>query len=155
MIKEEHNAVLNVVFKEVEEVSMNRQQRRAQSKKKKGPAPVNKNEARKYINSLIQKDPKVQEAILEEARRINLLEAQKQQEDIDVMILMTLHECFGFGKTRLLRFAKGLVKVHKYYLDRYEDSDIYAMKSYLKDKVGLDVEKLEEEILSATEESPD
>jgi len=99
-----------------------------------------------HIDRLLKSDPTVQQAIQEEAHRVNLLEAKKQAEDIDALILMTLHEIFGFGKTRLLRFAKGLAELQKYYEDRYEDCDLFAMKMYLKDNIGIDVSELQKEV---------
>ena len=86
---------------------------------------------------------------------MNLLEAKKQAEDIDAIILMTLYAVFGFGKTRLLRFAKGLAELHKCYEDRYEDCDIFAMKAHLRDYVGIDVTELQKEVerLAAEESS--
>ena len=134
---------------------MNRKQRRAKGVKNSDPAfMVRQSDMQSYINRLLKSDPNVQKAIQEEAHRVNLLEAKKQAEDIDAIILMTLHEIFGFGKTRLLRFAKGLAELQKYYEDRYEDCDIFAMKMHLKDYVGIDVTELQKEVERlATEES--
>lgn len=134
---------------------MNRKQRRAKGVKNSDPAfMVRQSDMQSHIDRLLKSDPTVQQAIQEEAHRVNLLEAKKQAEDIDALILMTLHEIFGFGKTRLLRFAKGLVELQKYYEDRYEDCDIFAMKMHLKDYVGIDVTELQKEVERlATEES--
>ena len=134
---------------------MNRKQRRAKGVKNSDPAfMVKQSDMQSHIDRLLKSDPNVQKAIQEEAHRVNLLEAKKQAEDIDAIILMTLHEIFGFGKTRLLRFAKGLAELQKYYEDRYEDCDIFAMKMYLKDYVGIDVTELQKEVERlATEES--
>ncbi len=73
----------------------------------------------------------------------NLKEIKKQDADIDTLILFTLHKEFGFGKTRLLRFAKSIVKIHDYYMDRYDDADIFAMQQELLG-LGVDVARLEE-----------
>lgn len=134
---------------------MNRKQRRAKGVKNSDPAfMIKQSDMQSYIDRLLKNDPTVQQAIQEEAHRVNLLEAQKQAEDIDALILMTLHEIFGFGKTRLLRFAKGFAELHKYYEDRYEDCDIFAMKAHLRDYVGIDVTELQKEVERlATEES--
>ena len=119
---------------------MNRKQRRAKGVKNSDPAfMVKQSDMQSHIDRLLNNDPNVQKAIQEEAHRVNLLEAKKQAEDIDALILMTLHEIFGFGKTRLLRFAKGLAELQKYYEDRYEDCDLFAMKVHLRDYVGIDV----------------
>ena len=134
---------------------MNRKQRRAKGVKNSDPAfMVRQSDMQSHIDRLLKNDPTVQQAIQEEAHRVNLLEAKKQAEDIDALILMTLHDIFGFGKTRLLRFAKGLAELQKYYEDRYEDCDIFAMKMHLKDYVGIDVTELQKEVERlATEES--
>ena len=134
---------------------MNRKQRRAKGVKNSDPAfMVRQSDMQSHIDRLLKSDPTVQQAIQEEAHRVNLLEAKKQAEDIDALILMTLHDIFGFGKTRLLRFAKGLAELQKYYEDRYEDCDLFAMKMYLKDNIGIDVTELQKEVERlATEES--
>ena len=135
---------------------MNRKQRRAKGVKNSDPAfMVRQSDMQSHIDRLLKNDPTVQQAIQEEAHRVNLLEAKKQAEDIDALILMTLHDIFGFGKTRLLRFAKGLAELHKYYEDRYEDCDIFAMKAHLRDYVGIDVTELQKEVerLAAEESS--
>ena len=134
---------------------MNRKQRRAKGVKNSDPAfMVRQSDMQSHIDRLLKSDPTVQQAIQEEAHRVNLLEAKKQAEDIDALILMTLHEIFGFGKTRLLRFAKGLAELQKYYEGRYEDCDLFTMKSHLRDYVGIDVAELQKEVERlATEES--
>ena len=135
---------------------MNLKQRRAKGVKNSDPAfMVRQSDMQSHIDRLLNNDPNVQKAIQEEAHRVNLLEAKKQAEDIDALILMTLQDVFGFGKTRLLRFAKGLAELQKYYEDRYEDCDIFAMKTHLKDYVGIDVTELQKEVerLAAEESS--
>ena len=126
---------------------MNRKQRRAKGVKNSDPAfMVKQSDMQSHIDRLLKNDPTVQQAIQEEAHRVSLLEAKKQAEDIDAIILMTLHDIFGFGKTRLLRFAKGLAELQKYYEDRYEDCDLFSMKMHLKDYVGIDVTELQKEV---------
>lgn len=135
---------------------MNRKQRRA--KKVKNTEPVyclKSSDIKGHIDNIIDKDPAVQKAIQEEARRVNLEEARAVAEDTDARILMSLHTVFGFGKTRLLRFYKGLIDLHLFYQGRYEDCDTFAMKQYLKDKVGIDVSELQKEIDKIVEESAD
>lgn len=115
---------------------------------------VKSSAVRERIDSMLHNDPKVQEAIREEARRANLLEAKRQAEDIDALILISLHRIFGFGKKRLLQFVEGLAELQKYYEDRYEDCDIYAMKVHLREQVGIDVAELQKEVEKrATEET--
>ena len=132
---------------------MNRKQRRAKKIKNHDPVyMVKKSDMRGRIDSMIKNDPEVQKAIQEEAHRLNVLDMQRLAEDIDTVILTNLHQTFGFGKKRLLRFVSTFVKLHKFYGDRYEDSDIFAMKQYLKEKVGIDVADIEKEVERLAEE---
>ena len=134
---------------------MNRKERRAKGIKNTDPAFVMKrSDMQSHIDRLVHTDPIVQKAIREEAHRLNLLEAKKQAEDIDAIILMTLHDVFGFGKKRLLQYVKGLAELQKYYDDRYEEYALSAIKMHLRDQVGIDVVKLHKEVEQfATEES--
>lgn len=134
---------------------MNRKQRRAKGIKNSDPAfMVRQSDMQSHIDRLLKNDPTVQQAIQEEAHRVELSEAKKQAEDIDALILMTLHDVFGFGKIRLLRFVKGLAELQKYYEDRYEDCDLFAMKTHLKEYIGIDVAELQKEVEEiAAEES--
>lgn len=126
---------------------MNRKQRRARGVKNTDPTIVLKrSEMKQYFDNLIQTDPLVQETIMQEVKRVNLEEVKRQSEDIDTVILMTLHSEFGFGKKRLLRFVKGLAEIHKYFENRYEDCDIIGMKMYLEERLGLNVAELKEEV---------
>lgn len=80
-------------------------------------------------------------------REETLKEYKKQATDIDTLILFTLHREFGFGKTRLLRFAKSMVRIHDYYMDKFDDADIFAMQQELL-AIGVDVEHLEDIVKS-------
>lgn len=132
---------------------MNRKERRAKKVKNNDPTiTLKQSEVKAHIDALIKSDEGVQRAIQEEAHRLNLLEVKKQAEDIDAIILMSLHSVFGLGKTRLLRFVKGLAELQKYYEDMYEDCDIYAMKRYLKDRLGIDVAELRKEVEASVKE---
>ena len=132
---------------------MNRKERRAKGIKNSDPTLVLKqSDIKAQVDALIKSDEGVQRVIQEEAHRLNLLEVKKQAEDIDAIILMSLHSVFGLGKTRLLRFVKGLAELQKYYEDMYEDCDIYAMKRYLKDRLGIDVAELRKEVEASVKE---
>lgn len=66
--------------------------------------------------------------------------------NIDSLILFVLHEEFGFGKDRLTRFMKKLVSVNDELVDYYKMSDAeFICKEKLK-QIGMDVEKLNEEL---------
>lgn len=136
---------------------MNRQQRRAKGLKNSDPAVcLKKSETHSYIDNLVHNDPEVRKVILEEAHRVQLEELKEMSEDLDTLILMSLHSIYGFGRERLLRFSKGLVELQKYYADRYEDCDMFAMKRDLKRFTGIDIAELEKEVEKlAAEESSD
>lgn len=123
------------------------------TKKKKDPAyMVKQSDFRSHIDRVLKYDPNVQKAIEEEARRSNLEEAKRVSEDLDCLILLSLNEIFGFNKIRLMRFVKGLVRLRKYYAERYEDCDLYAMRQHLLERTGIDVSKLSEEVEKLAEE---
>lgn len=136
---------------------MNREERRkAGVKKNKDPVYLLKqSQVKNQVDNIIKYDAEVQRVLREESRRVHLEEGRKNIVDTDTVILMTLHQIFGFGKKRLMQFAKGLVELHKYYNSRYSEDNIYAMKVYLRDRVGIDVDSLQEELANAIKESPD
>lgn len=126
---------------------MNRKERRAKGIKNHDPAFVMKqSDMQSHINRLVYTDPIVQKAIKEEAHRLNLLEAKKQAEDIDALILMTLHDVFGFGKKRLMKYVAGLAELQNYYEDRYEEYALGAIRMHLRDHVGIDVTEFHKEV---------
>ena len=66
--------------------------------------------------------------------------------DLDALILYVLHEEFGFGKDRLLRFFYRLIDTNEELIDHYrlKDSE-FICKTKLKE-MGIDVEKWNEDI---------
>lgn len=126
---------------------MNRQQRRANKQKSHDPVyMVRTSDMRSHIDRLLKSDPLVQQAIQEEARRVNLEEMEKQEADIRALILLSLRRSEKFGRKRLLRFAKTLTELQEKYEKSYEECDRYAMRLHLREEVGIDVEHLEEEV---------
>jgi len=91
----------------------------------------------------------------EELRKIHDEELTKalaeQTENVDTAIFYTLHEYCGFGKNRLLRFARNLNKAHDFFVGRYDDYDVDAMQRELK-KIGFDVKKIEQLLAAEREE---
>ena len=138
---------------------MNRKQRRAEKKKNHethDPAyMVHRSDMRAHLDRILKNDPVVLKAIEEEAHRVNLAEAKKQDRDILTLILMSLHRRENFGRKRLLRFCHTFNELQKYYSDFYTDLDMFAMRSHLKDEVGIDVEKINEEVAKFLNENPD
>ena len=132
---------------------MNRKERRAKGIKNSDPTIVLKqSDVGNYLKNLVRQDLSVRKAIQEEAERISTIELNKTETDMDTLILMSLHK-LGFGRTRLLRFAKILMDLREAYKERYEDCDTFAMRKHLLESTGINVEKLREEVEKfATEE---
>ena len=65
--------------------------------------------------------------------------------DIDAMVLWTLHVCCGFGKQRLERFYRDMMKEHIRMRKFYEMDDTYPERYKLKELCGVDVEALNNE----------
>ncbi len=120
---------------------MNRAERRKRGLKNNDPAVVVK---RSDVNNLVN-FPDVQKAIQEECHRVEKEEQQKAELDIDTLIIATLHSEFGFGVQRILRFMSGFIALHEYYRDKYEDSDMFALRMHLQ-KDGINVEEMIREV---------
>ena len=114
--------------------------------KKFTPKGRKKEEDKSFITSLIRNDPDVRKVFEEEAHRIEIAEQNKVARDSDILLLMALHEIYGFGEVRLKRFVKGLVELREYFKDFYEDDYIYAMEMRLKKETGIDIDEIEKEI---------
>lgn len=65
--------------------------------------------------------------------------------DIDAMVLWILHVCCGFGKQRLERFYRDMMKEHIRMRKFYEMDDTYPERYKLKELCGVDVEALNNE----------
>lgn len=62
--------------------------------------------------------------------------------DVEAMVLLVLHEHYGFGNKRLLRFREHFIEECKEMRRYYEMDDVsYPAKVRLK-KLGIDVEQL-------------
>lgn len=94
---------------------------------------------------------KYQEAQTEVIKKMALKEVDalfdKAQRTINIntntVILGVLHEQFGWGHDRLLKFCEATSEYQKAMTDRYgSDCDVTAMKRRLKDDCGIDVDEL-------------
>lgn len=74
-----------------------------------------------------------------------LAKDKEYQLDIDTMVLWTLHQCYGWGATRLKRFYRDMMKEHLRMREFYELDDLYPERFKLKEK-GVDVEAWYEEL---------
>lgn len=61
------------------------------------------------------------------------------QLDTDTMVLWTLHQCYGWGATRLKKFYVDMMKEHLRMREFYELDDLYPERYKLKEK-GVDIE---------------
>ena len=68
--------------------------------------------------------------------------------EIDAVILWTLHEEYGWGRIRLKRFYKSVNTAIRKLLDRYEmdDSDSVWLCTYKLKEYGIDLDEWEKEI---------
>lgn len=130
---------------------MNRKQRRAEKKHKPQAPALPDSVVRAEISRLLKTDPLVQQAIKEEARRVNILEFQKQDDDLKALFLLAVRRSEKYGRKRLLRVAKVLNEVLKEYAECYEQYDREEMRKHLKDETGIDIEHLDEEVAKYVE----
>lgn len=132
---------------------MNRNERR--KLKKKGvvvPKEPTFNLKISDFNSMVEqaksdaKDRATQAAIHEIDRQILERDAAYSL-DIDAMVLWSLHVLFGFGKSRLERFYRGMMEEHLRMRKFYEMDDTYPERLKLKEQCGVDVEALNKEFV--------
>lgn len=72
-----------------------------------------------------------------------LAEADRQHtDDVDAMVLYTLHKHLGFGKQRLRKFYEAFSAEHDRLIQHYEMPDDFPWlcKMKLKEETGVDVE---------------
>ena len=84
------------------------------------------------------------------------MDIQASQDDyirkLDMLVLVTLHDYFGFGRKRLLEYYRAYQEADERFR-RYngvkepvfgrkeERSELYELKKYLREKVGIDYDK--------------
>lgn len=82
-----------------------------------------------------------------------IIEADKKYtNDIDAMVLYTLHVHLGFGKKRLRRFWEAFQQEHKALIEYYQmpDDGAWLCQRKLKD-IGVNVEEWNKEVNDETE----
>jgi hypothetical protein len=86
-------------------------------------------------------------AMMDEINR-QILEADaKYANDIDAMILYTLHVHLGFGKKRLRRFYEAFAEEHQRLVDHYQmPSDVPWVCDCKLKEIGVDVKQWNEEM---------
>lgn len=77
---------------------------------------------------------------------------RKYTNDIDAMVLYTLHVHLGFGKKRLRRFWEAFQQEYKALVEHYQmlDDGAWLCQRKLKD-IGVDVEEWNKEVNDETE----
>ena len=83
-------------------------------------------------------------AMVKEINRQILEQQEKFLQDIDVMVLWTLRKELGFGKKRLERFYKAVLRNYKELCKVYEMDDVYPAEYKLRE-IGVDIDKLRNE----------
>lgn len=84
-------------------------------------------------------------AVMHEINQQILAKDKEYQLDIDTMVLWTLHQCYGWGATRLKKFYVAMMKEHLRMRGFYELDDLYPERYKMKEK-GVDVEAWYEEL---------
>ena len=83
-------------------------------------------------------------AMNREINRQILEQEDKLIQGIDAVILWTLHSELGFGKERLERFYKAVIRNYKELCKYYEMDDTYPAEYNLR-KIGVDLDRLRKE----------
>lgn len=84
-------------------------------------------------------------AMIREINRQILEQEDKFIQGLDAMILWTLREELGFGKKRLERFYKAVIRSYKEMCKFYEMDDTYPAEYKLRE-IGVDLDKLRKDI---------
>lgn len=83
-------------------------------------------------------------AMVQEINRQILDQKEKFFESVDAMILWTLHNELGFGKKRIERFYKAVIRNYKDMCKYYEVDDTYPAEYKLRE-IGVDLSQLRKE----------
>ena len=87
-------------------------------------------------------------AMDKEIRRQIIEMDRKHSDDLDAMILYTLHVKFGFGKKRLRQFYEAMSEEHDKLIKHYEMPDDYPwLCKYKLKEIGVDIEKWNDQML--------
>lgn len=84
--------------------------------------------------------------VTEMAMRIQQKTINENAKRYDMILAYVLHEEFGFGKERIMRFLRGIIDAHIYTLDRYEQK--YQDEGYRQTLLrnGIDIDIIEQEL---------
>lgn len=81
--------------------------------------------------------------------RRQIIEIDRQHsDDLDAMVLYTLHARFGFGKKRLRQFYEAMIEEHDKLIKHYEMPEDYPWLCRHKLKeIGVDIEQWNDKML--------
>lgn len=82
--------------------------------------------------------------MIKELRRQAVEVEKKLMEDIDAMILWTAHVELGFGKKRLKRFYRAVIRNFIEMCEYYQMNDTYPAEYKLRE-IGVDMDELRKE----------
>lgn len=84
--------------------------------------------------------------VSEMAMKIQQKAINENAKRYDMILAYVLHEEFGFGKERIMRFLRGIIDAHIYTLDRYEQK--YQDEGYRQTLLrnGIDIDIIEQEL---------
>ena len=85
-------------------------------------------------------------AMIQEINRQIVEQEDKFIQNIDALILWTLHKELNFGKKRLERFYRAVIKNYKSLCEYFEMDDTYPAEYRLR-QIGVDIDKLRKEKL--------
>lgn len=84
-------------------------------------------------------------AMKSEINRQIVEQKDKFIEDVDTMVLWTLRTELGFGKKRIERFYRAIIRNYKEMCKHYQMEDTYPAEFKLRE-IGVDLNKLREEL---------
>lgn len=92
--------------------------------------------------------------MMNEINRQLAVAEENLRDDVDALVLNTLHLCYGWGPKWLRQFYENLYVSHKQLSEHYlmEGEEVFIAKKQLKD-IGVNIHKWYEEITKSYEES--
>lgn len=112
-------------------------------------------EAKRMVDEAVADIGKIQADAVARATAEAIAEIDKQilerdkgfSLDSDAAMLWGIHRALGYGKIRLERLYRAIIKEHITMRKYYEIDDTYPERLILKERLGVDVEALNQEFL--------
>ena len=123
---------------------MNRAERRRAAK---AGLPVKKEPVINIkVSDLGKMTPTQHAAMMHEINRQCLEADARLALDVDIVVLWTLYNCYGWGRKRLHDFYIAMATEHRRMREYYQIDDTYPERHKLKEK-GIDIEQWQKEVL--------